>query len=415
MRDIKKPFKRKEMRIYLAKNKITITGILETRVKENKCKACINNIAKGWDYAHNYTEAENGRIWILWNAAEVNLVVLEAHDQYMHLKVIDKGSDFWCVMTVVYAKNTIEDRRRLWKNLVQIGTNITDPWCLCGDFNIPLNCTDRIGGQQVTDSETRDCQHVMDILNLFNMKAVGRIYTWSNGHVRSKIDRDLCNSTWMTKFGTITAQFKENAFSDHTPIHIEHLSRGVRHHKSFKFLNVLANHDRFLQTVETIWTRAMQGGGMYKVWLKLKMCKAPLKVLFKNEMGSLDRRILEDKNTIEDVQKMIIQAMSNSVEPSLMTKEKETITELQKWSSLQEQVYKHKSKAYWLEVGDGNNKYFFAHWKIRASCNNISVLTSLDGRNLLKHEEIETEILQFYKNLLGSSANILPSIDVNIM
>lgn len=53
--------------------------------------------------------------------------------------------------------------------------------------------------------------------------------------------------------------------------------------------------------------------------------------------------------------------------------------------------------------------------KARASSNNISILKDATGRMLQKHANIEEEILQFYKGLLGSNADILSCIDLSIM
>ncbi|KAG5618655.1 hypothetical protein H5410_018479 [Solanum commersonii] len=131
-----------------------------------------------------------------------------------------------------------------------------------------------------------------------------------------------------------------------------------------------------------------------------------------NEMGSLDNRVAEATEKLESIQKRITQHVGTSVANTLFDIEKEDVVELQKWSDLQENVLKQKSKAHWLEVGDNNNRHFFACMKTRANLNNISILTSLDGRQLLKHDEIEKEILQIYKSLMGSRNNCLPSIDI---
>lgn len=247
------------------------------------------------------------------------------------------------------------------------------------------------------------------------MKSTGRRYTWTNGHIWSRIDRALCNDSWVIQHGTLTAQFKENNFSDHSPILIEHHSTGSGHHRPFRFLNILTEHESFSNIVATIWKQNVKGGAMYRIWQKMKLCKEPLKRLLRQEMGSLDNRVAEAREKLDSIQKQITQHMGTDVANTLFTIEKEAVVELQKWSNIQEKVLKQKSKVHWLEVGDNNNRYFFAYMKTRANMNNISILTSLDGRHLLKHDEIEKEILQFYKSLMGSRKDCLPSIDINVM
>ncbi|KAK4373581.1 hypothetical protein RND71_008965 [Anisodus tanguticus] len=210
-------------------------------------------------------------------------------------------------LTVVYGKNTIEERKSLWDGLLRIGPNISAPWCICGDFITHLLCTNRIGGQGVAAHETRDFQQVIEAPNLANMKATGRMYTWSNGHVWSTIERALCNDLWVFHHGYLTAQFKENCFSDHSPIHIEHHRPTGDARRPFRFLNIFADHEEFLQIVDTIWGTQIQGNAMFRVWQKLKLCKDPLKGLKNTHVDSLDRRVQEAREKLQIIQAQVTQ------------------------------------------------------------------------------------------------------------
>lgn len=119
-------------------------------------------------------------------------------------------------MTVVYGSNNIEERKKLWKGLGQIGATINMHWSICGDFNSLFTSEDRIGGQLIHDHDTRGFQDMMDSLNLVDMKVMGRHFTWTNKHIWSKIKRDVYNDIWIMKHGGITAQFLENYFFDHS-------------------------------------------------------------------------------------------------------------------------------------------------------------------------------------------------------
>lgn len=48
-------------------NKVSLAGIIETRVKESNLKATIKGIAPGWGIMHNYNANPNGRIWVVWD------------------------------------------------------------------------------------------------------------------------------------------------------------------------------------------------------------------------------------------------------------------------------------------------------------------------------------------------------------
>ena len=62
VRGMNKRYKQKEIKKCLQNNKVTLAGLIETRVKENNTRTTINNIAAGWNCLNNYKNAVNGRI-----------------------------------------------------------------------------------------------------------------------------------------------------------------------------------------------------------------------------------------------------------------------------------------------------------------------------------------------------------------
>ncbi|XP_060182637.1 uncharacterized protein LOC132612529 [Lycium barbarum] len=179
-------------------------GLVETKIKEPKFTTCLNKVAKGWKYIHNYAHAINGRVWIIWKEADVGVTVVETHGQYIHCTIADRTTDFTCFLTIVYGSNSLEERKDLWAGMLRLGGAITTPWCICGDFNSSLDATDRQGGNPVSDAETMDFKNFVDALVLTDMKASGRLLAWTNGHVWSKIDRAMCNTAWVGQYGAIT-------------------------------------------------------------------------------------------------------------------------------------------------------------------------------------------------------------------
>ncbi|XP_059310638.1 uncharacterized protein LOC132061991 [Lycium ferocissimum] len=99
----------------------------------------------------------------------------------------------------------------------------------------------------------------------------------------------------------------------------------------------------------------------------------------------------------------------------LLHKEKEVMLNLEKWSLLEESALKQKSRAKWIQLGDGNNKYFHAVIKERTQRKQICELTSLTGTKLTEPEVIKSEILNFYKSLMGTSSHTMPAVDKEIM
>ena len=67
VRGMNKKYKQKEIKLFLQNNKVSLAGLIETSVKEFNVKATPKGIAQGWWIMHNYREASNGRIWIIWD------------------------------------------------------------------------------------------------------------------------------------------------------------------------------------------------------------------------------------------------------------------------------------------------------------------------------------------------------------
>lgn len=97
----------------------------------------------------------------------------------------------------------------------------------------------------------------------------------------------------------------------------------------------------------------------------------------KEDVGNVDRKIEQARDQLKEVQSLI----DGNID---LLKEKTTPAEMEKWSEVQEKILKQKSRDLWIKVGDGNNGYFFATMKARASVKHIADLIGKDGRKMIK-------------------------------
>lgn len=134
---------------YLQKYSFSLVGLFETKIKETKFHTGVVNYAKGWYYLHNYSKAENGKIWLIWKEEDLWVLSQDIQGLYIYCIIKDRRSKFKCALTVVHVNNYMEDGKKLLEGLHKIRENITDPWCVCGNFNSPLATTDRTGGQAI--------------------------------------------------------------------------------------------------------------------------------------------------------------------------------------------------------------------------------------------------------------------------
>lgn len=72
-------------------------------------------------------------------------------------------------------------------------------------------------------------------------------------------------------------------------------------------------------------------------------------------------------------------------------------------------------KIKWLKLGDLNTSYFYACVTNRQAKNHISRLIDNAGEILQSANDVEEEILNFYKKLLGTTTSQLPVVIPKIM
>lgn len=102
IRVLNKPYKQKEHKAFLHKNKVTILGCLETKVKTWNAKRVRRKVENDWEVFANYTQAPNGRIWLMWKTQHVAVKIILAGAQLVHCKVRDKRSEFTYCLIFVY-------------------------------------------------------------------------------------------------------------------------------------------------------------------------------------------------------------------------------------------------------------------------------------------------------------------------
>lgn len=98
--------------------------------------------------------------------------------------------------------------------------------------------------------------------------------------------------------------------------------------------------------------------------------------------------------------------------------ESETMNRWQRLAELEEEFLKQRSKVHWLDVRDGNNKFFHSSAKIREVRNAIHEILRVDGSITTTDEEIKEEAVNFFAEFMrlqpvefeGASTNRLTEL-----
>lgn len=175
----------------------TISILVGTRVKKAKATQVRNKFGPRWFYLDNYSNHNNGRIWIMWDSNKVKVKMECSSAEFLHCGIYNMDGEFsrWC--TTIYDFNTLKMSKTLWQKIENLQTSINEHWFLMGDFNNVLQTHDRIGGSMVQEAEFRDLVKMMKRIELHDKDSIREHSTWlSNqvdGPIYSKIDKVIAN------------------------------------------------------------------------------------------------------------------------------------------------------------------------------------------------------------------------------
>lgn len=109
-----------DVKNFLRSHKVSIAGLLETRVRECNFSRFIRNF-DGWEHVNNYDMSPNGRLLVIWKKEFVTVHCLARSSQMVHCLVKFNHGDVSCYITFVYAANKADDRKPLWDDLMTVG------------------------------------------------------------------------------------------------------------------------------------------------------------------------------------------------------------------------------------------------------------------------------------------------------
>ncbi|XP_019254970.1 PREDICTED: uncharacterized protein LOC109233537 [Nicotiana attenuata] len=314
-----------------------------------------------WQFKDNYNYAPNGRIWIVWKEANVHVTVLESTDQLLRTFVYDLHT----------VQHIIPQRRSL-----NMQTN--GPWLIIGDFNSVLTVDDRVNGIQVHQTEMIEFQNCDDDIGVGQITKRGSRFSWSSKRdsevrIYSHIDWAFGNVDWFNAYNGVEAIYMLPGSSDHTLIMINTEAVKVKVKKPYRLLTSVMQQREYKEIVQNTWNQQIQGYAMYS---------------WKLNDDYFNKFLIEE--------------------------ERKTLESIEKWEAIQEQIMRQKSRATWIQLGDDNTRYFHAYMRARQARNKVSCICNEQQMKITEPKHIQKEFIQFFQPLLGTTADELPGIDVNV-
>ncbi|CAK8564653.1 unnamed protein product [Lathyrus sativus] len=394
-----------------------IIALLETRVKVKNVPSVRNKLMLRGSFADNYQHHANGRVWLYWDSNEVDIKSVKSSSQFIYSGIHDLAGNFLFWLTTVYALNRPKQRRVLWNYIVVIYAQQQGPWVLMGDFDNVIHINDRIGGNDVTKTEYIDICSMMENVGLFEKESKGSYYTWSNNHtagtIYSHIDHVLANVEWLQQNTDITLHMLPPSVSDHSLLFLTGNDQVHKRYRKpiFRFYNCIMDFEGYGALVENNWSVPIKGNPMFILWNKLMRLQPALRNFSKPARHN-DQQLIQARNRLNTTQTSL---EADPMNATIITRIKKQKVEIIKLQELEENILRQKSKLDWLKWGDGNNSYFHASVKAKNNSKNISQLIKEDGTILTVQADIEDEVLDYYKNLLGTADSTVCHIDVTAM
>ncbi|XVF24392.1 hypothetical protein REPUB_Repub13aG0124000 [Reevesia pubescens] len=241
-----------------AMHKLHALIILEPRISSLKA----DKVCKRSDFPDFFRVEVNGfsgGIWLLWDAAMVDIEVVAHSSQLIHAIVRLNNNCKW-LLTAIYGSPEVVERSMLWKSLILANEVHQLPWLVLGDFNQVLSADEKMSKRGVNLNHCSQMQNCFAHCNLRDLETVGLIFTWCNkreeaNYTRVKLDRAVANQMWIDLFPEISSAVLPRTHSDHHPISVKckMVAKDMSNGKQFRFENVWMTHEDFLDVVKASW------------------------------------------------------------------------------------------------------------------------------------------------------------------
>ncbi|KAK9733187.1 hypothetical protein RND81_04G049800 [Saponaria officinalis] len=375
VRGLNESVRQHEINTFLLRNKVTITGLLETRVKEVSSARVLNKFGR-FRAINNYSAHYNGRIWVLWQEAFLDVTILQVAAQLIHLKFFCKLLNVSVYVTFVYGFNDGVARRQLWHDVMGLAPLVDLGWLVLGDFNIHFQ---------------------------------GGPFTWMNnqdGVARgwSKLDWAFVNPLWLQSFPDSVMHILPPGTSDHSPLLVR-LGVQASSPKSFQFLNCWIDNVQFLELVSSAWDVLVRGTPVFRLFAKLKKVKHSLGQLHREFYSNLSTRVTQCYSDLLADQAALLGSPMDSILMEKVTVLKQKLCVLKR---AEISMLEQRAKITPLKLADSNTAYFYAAVAARRHLSVVGTIVDHHGRACSTSSSVADAFCNYYLSLLGTPSSVAP-------
>lgn len=189
--------------------------------------------------------------------------------------------DIHCVLINIYNPCSVDGKAIIWNEILEYWHNTNLPALIMGDFNEVLSPLEK-GSNIVSQDGVNEFRNFIQAVQVIELSVANRLFTCFHENQKSKLDRCLMNSDWITKFPNLSTLILNRTISDHFPI-MAHSPSSNWGRKPFRFMNCWVSHPNYMKIVQLAWANAQH----LSIFDKLKLIKGSLKQWNKMSLGSL--------------------------------------------------------------------------------------------------------------------------------
>ncbi|KAI9070629.1 hypothetical protein K1719_047409, partial [Acacia pycnantha] len=236
---------------------VDIVVILEHRISGSPA----TKIIKSWGFTFSRrVEAVgfSGGIWVLWNREELCVDVLVKEEQFLYCRLNLNGKEM--LFTAVYASPCEQKRQQVWSMLYGLAMEIHEPWLVAGDFNEIKSPMEQRGGRGANETRCRVFNEWIQDCNLVDMETKGPFFTWKGpkwdglDRVFKRLDRCLCNVSWLEMFEDAEVRVIPRVGSDYHPVLVKLRREDIRvGTRNFRYEVAWQMHNEFQEFMSAVW------------------------------------------------------------------------------------------------------------------------------------------------------------------
>ncbi|KAI0513575.1 hypothetical protein KFK09_009600 [Dendrobium nobile] len=327
---------------------------------------------------NNFRDSSPGRLWIKWDSSAVSFNSICSTSQIIH-GILSIGSFPPIYISVIYASNSIDERKDLWNILADNIRPQDQPWIILGDFNCYIFESEKAGGTSPHSSQLGELNNMIFNCGVQDLSSTGLFYTWFNQRVvdpiHIKLDRVLVNVAFLDFLPSAYYKVEPPLGSDHSPL-ILVPTNAKPISTRFMFKNFWTNMDGFWDDVHNAFSSRTIRSPLASFYHSLHSLKRALK----NRVWASSSYLSNSIHEIKCMQNQcLLELQSQPLNLELNNNLKcinENLASLQaNWTSWITQ----RAKALWLTHGEEDVGFLFAKIRSRNNRNIIKEITSGDG------------------------------------